>query len=309
MLLAEDCDLSQAPFIMTAQFHAAKAVLTVALNDLIELGETLPEPDNLVFLFSIGRCGTTLANAILNRVPGTFSLSEPHAYVPLAFKRFKLETDKAKLLIAIVTKFMMRAPKGRPVETYAIKFHSQVLFQAGLFFEVFPNAKFVFLYRDAHTWVNSKSRFLQNIGVPLSFDKWGLKATWAASTADEPTSTLATYLDPDSSRTRHAPLLAAEWAFSLATYQRLYKQGVPFLALRYDDLSGNHVATTRALLNHVGLPEQAAELTLKAFEKDSQEGTAIARSSKAEPLPGEDYAAIDAILARHDPPLRFDLRL
>lgn len=41
-------------------------------------------PANLILLFLIGRCGTTLANHILNTAPDTSALSEPRALVTLA---------------------------------------------------------------------------------------------------------------------------------------------------------------------------------------------------------------------------------
>ena len=307
--LPHGTDLSTAPFIMTMQFQTAEQVLTLPLDALLPLSETLPQPANLVLLFSIGRSGTTLANHILNMVPGTFGLSEPRAFIPLVFARDTMAPDRAQAMITAATRFLFRPPQGTAPHTFAIKFHSQILCQAELFHRAFPQARFVFMYRDAHGWANSTSQFLQNLGEPLLIDHARLLGAWNMSTANAPLETLARYVDVGAPLSPHAPLLAAIWAESIAEYQHSLALGVPFLALRYNELNTDRLAATRALLGHCGLSTDHAEAALAAFDRDSQEGTAIGRGGNVIRLASADYALIDATLARHDPPLSSDIRL
>jgi hypothetical protein len=301
-------DLSQFAFIPQAQFDAAVEVLTLPADDLPALSLSLPRPDNLILLFSIGRCGTTLANHILNTVPDTFALSEPRAHVILALARNLLPSDRAEALVAAVTRFMFRPPQGRTPRNFAIKFHSQVLYQADLLHRAFPQAKYLFMYRDAKGWANSMSQFLQNLGEPLLLDPRQLDAAWRIITAAAPLDALAATLDVAAPLTPHAPLLACAWAHYLNRFRSLLAAGLPFHSLRYDDLTADRERSIRALLAHCDLSDSSMTAALSTFDRDSQEGTAIGRGGKVKGFDEADYSNLINTLERVPEPLPWDVR-
>lgn len=297
--LAPDTDLSRHAFIPQAQFDAAEAVATVALDDLPALSKGLPRPDTTIFLFSIGRCGTTLANHILNTAPDTCALSEPRAFVTLAMARRTLDPARAQALIAAVTRFMYRQTQARHL---AIKLHSQALYQADLFHAAFPQARFIFMYRDARGWANSFSMFLQNLGHPLLLDPEKVRAIWRIMTADAPVEDLAATLDPDAAQTAHPPLLAAGWAHNQRQYRQLVTGGVPFFPLSYTALNSDREASIRALLSHCGLADSTLAQALATFDRDSQEGTVIGRGGTAQRFTEADTDYLHATLTQMSEP-------
>lgn len=65
-----DGDLTTAAFVQVTQFHDALRLITVALDDLEAVAAFMPEPDQRVLMFSMGRCGSTLVSRVLAQVPG-----------------------------------------------------------------------------------------------------------------------------------------------------------------------------------------------------------------------------------------------
>jgi Sulfotransferase family len=302
-------DLSSAPFLPQRQFETATQALTLPLDMLPAAARDLALPRTLVFLFSIGRCGTTLAHHILNSVPGVLALSEPRAFVTLAMARHDMAPERAQDLIAAVTRFCHRPLPGRPAEALAIKLHSQCLFQAEAYHRAFPQAKLLFLYRDALSWGQSFSRFMQKLGTPLALDPTALRRFWSILSANTPAEELAHWLDISAAVTPHAPLVAAGWAHALAELRRLQAHGLPFHCLRYDDLESQRRASITALLDHCGLAITAMDAALAAFDRDSQEGTDIARGGTTQGFSDADRRLFLATLAGGPNPLPPDLRL
>ena len=116
-------------------------------------------------------------------------------------------------------------------------------------------------------------------------------------------------LDPDGS----VPLeriTAATWALHIETYLRLLETGVPFLAIRYDEIQSEPEATAARLLQHCGLPAEASAAAVRALGRDSQAGTAIARDRRdAPPFTEAAAAEFRAALARQGRILSADLVL
>ena len=92
-------------------------------------------------------------------------------------------------------------------------------------------------------------------------------------------------------------------------YLRQRAAGVPFLAIRYDELNTDREATMARLLAHCGLPTEALSPALRAFDRDSQAGTAIARKGRDASFTEANAARFRRTLARHPRRIDPDLRL
>ena len=180
----------------------------------------------------------------------------------------------------------------------AMKFRSQSLFQAEHFHAAFPEAAFVFLYRDGVGWTRSFWYFLQNLGMPPVLDGEALRFHWWMATAAADPALLGPWLDPDGT-VPIARVQAPAWAMHLEKYLDLLAAGVPFLAIRYNELQADPTGTAARLLAHCGLPAEASAAAVAALGRDSQAGTTIARDRRdAPPFTEAAAAEFRAALAR-----------
>jgi hypothetical protein len=296
--LAAGTDLSTAPFVHILQHSSAEAVLTLPLEALLDLSRAVPAPDKLIFIFSMGRCGTTLVSNILAQVPGVYSLSEPDPFMSLALARFSLPLARQQALVEALTRFSYRPPEDHRYTTLALKFQSQVLFQAELFHNAFPDADNIFMYRDAASWGNSMSHFVQMLGLPMVLPPEMAKFSWMMGAAASPWQHLALTTDINAPSFTHVEVNTPVWALHIEEYQRLAALGLPVMALRYNELNSDRTGSIARLLAHCGLPASALPEALSAFDHDSQKGTAIARDHKVQSFTAEDHARLRDILAQ-----------
>jgi hypothetical protein len=103
--------------------------------------------------------------------------------------------------------------------------------------------------------------------------------------------------------------LAPGWAFNMEDYLRQLRAGVPYLALRYDDLTADPQGSLERLFRHCRLPLEAVGAALATFEQDSQAGTWNARDVRADSLSEAQVAKLRELLARDPSGLSHDLRL
>jgi hypothetical protein len=302
-------DLSRAPFVFLKQYLEAKRALRVPFAALEALAQQVRLPDRIAFIFSIGRCGTTLANAMLNRVDSVWSLSEPDAHLNLVMNRALIDDDDRLSLTLACTRLMFQPPTGRLADTIALKFRSQSLFNAAFYHAAFPDAAFVFMYRDGADWARSFHRFETNLGFDPVLDMRNRDYLWWILSAATDPAYMAPFLDLDAEAVFLDELFAPAFALHLDEYLRLFADGVPFAALRYEELNRDRRAAAARLFAHCGLPIDQVPVALDAFERDSQEGTAVARNRDPGKFDSTSLARFLDSLARHPRINRPDIRL
>lgn len=312
--LPPDLDLSQAPFAYLDQHRHARRVLRVPFEALENLADALPPLPQVIVIFSIGRCGSTLLSNVLNTVPGVWSLSEPDAYSRLVMEnytsteRLGYPPEQVVRLIRACTRLLFRPPPSVEARVFAVKFRSQATFQADLYHRALPEASFVFLYREALSWANSFSTMLRKYQVPGVLTGEERSWVWNVVTAAEDLSKARPYLDLEADEVPLEDALAPGWARNMEEYTKHLHRGVPFLALRYDDLNKTREASLERLFAHCGLPVDAVKPALAAFERDSQANTRLSRDAKGDALSQEQRSRLAAILAQvpvyGDPNLR-----
>lgn len=296
-----ELDLSTAAFVQLDQFKHAMRVITVALPDLPAVAALMPEPDQRIFLFSMGRCGSALASKMLAQVPGVYSLSEPGPFLALALARHDLPRHEQQNLLSALTRLLFR-PRSAQDRVLALKFHSQVLFQADLVWAAFPHARFVFQYRDGLSWAKSFSRFMQMMNAPLLLQGDDTRFSWMMMTAAAPFSDLQALHDT-SQPLHHEDLLAPTWAQHMQEYQRLRNLGMPVFPLRYDALNADPAGSLAALLSRCGLPPLDPDRLAEVLAHDSQEGTVLARSASPSGFTADNADRFRALLSRVAPDL------
>ncbi len=312
-------DLTQVPFVHQAQYEQALRVVAVPLLLFNRLASQLPSVPHPLFLYMSARSGSTLLSHAFNASGEVTSLSEPDALTQ--FVHLREHTDRltqealfsAKLLATLADSAMRFSFHPHQLErggsrrlAQAVKFRSEGVRVMDLFQSAFPQAKSVFLYRDALGWVNSFHRIFTNMGLdaPLTVDAW---QTMYEGFLQTNLSHLRAYLPPQQKSLSLAEQLTLWWIAIMEWYLAQWKNGASVLAVRYEDLNQRRAVTLEALFAYCDLPISAVSLALNAFEYDSQAGTALARDEPqigaTMTLEREAIGEIIAILQAH-PQLR-----
>lgn len=289
-------DLATVPFCHLTQYLEAEALLTMSFGDVADMASGLPDPV-VILIFSIGRCGTTLVSHALNGAANVQSLSEPACFEHRPLRALAAR-GMATSLVRSLCRLLFATRHRASADTLAVKFRSQALFVAPVFRAALPKARYLFMYRDALSWGESFYQFLTDVGMPNPPDENGRRIHWMMATADTPLNELGRFMDLDERPIAVERMLAAPWVLQLERYSALLEQGLPFLALRYNELMADRHAELERVLTHCGLPVTSISEALKAFDQDSQEGTVLARKGPKLKFDATGRKAFLATLAR-----------
>jgi len=288
-------DLLRPPFYYLAQYQHAQRVIAVPYDTLHRLADGLPGgAGNLVLVYSVGRCGSTLISQSFKAVPGVLSYSEPDVYTQIAMLRHRNRSREQEYLrlIGSCTRMLRR-----DAATMVLKFRAGGIHLADLFHRSYPEARNIFLHRHAERWLESMNAgFTPNMPGPEA----------------EPTFTRflmaqAPLLKPFIRQHRRKPTLiesyTLNWLSVMDKYLTLRRDGVPFLAVSYEDIVARPRAALLELLAYCDLRIENFDRAYDTFSADSQEGTMLSLASRqrhpAPPLSVADYAEARAVLAEH----------
>ncbi|MCA9927222.1 MAG: hypothetical protein KC419_02040, partial [Anaerolineales bacterium] len=267
---------------------------------------------------SVGRCGSTLLSEVFNQFDDVISLSEPDVFTDLLKMRDengRFDSELKQLIHSSLFALMTPLTPKRPSH-WAIKFRSYNVELADLIYEVVPQAKALFMYRNAVDWARSTARAFQKLQSEKGSVGTAVERKWAARSAalhgwtgEQPVGLVQKLLNrvdrqagvlsqPSLTlRKRLFPALAAyepqlingelsrmeyitlEWVSAMQKYVSLHRQGVPMLAFRYEELVAQPEPMLSHILAYAGLQTSDLAALLTVFEKDSQRGTSLARTA------------------------------
>ena len=286
--LPTETDLGSVPFAYMAQFEQARRVVSLPIDQLVALSAQVTLPPHFGILFSTGRCGSTLASHILAKVPGVWSLSEPDVLTSLAFARFDVPQERMVPLIAATTRLLFAPPSGRTVETFVIKPRSEAMLQAPVYALALPEARNVFMYRDAIGYVNSLYQFVQKLlGPETFFQKEAWKIGWQLASVNSPYALLDRYFPNGWEDIGFPEQMLISWLLRIDAYMAALQNGTRMQPLHYKDLNTSREQETAHLLAAFGISTEHVRKALSAFDRDSQEGTGAERERTAIPLDQE----------------------
>jgi hypothetical protein len=305
-----DIDLSGAPFYYQAQFHHALRLIAVPYEDLHRLAREAGDPfENLVLIYSVGRCGSTLLSRVFNQVHEVVSLSEPDVFTQIVALRNpdgSRDRDIEELLLSCTRLLGNSAGNpaghaGNPAGSHAgnpasgekipclvIKLRSFGIEIGDLMYRSFPQARIIFLYRNAEDVIESLIRTFGELGF------WG--RTFRAAKASAIAKCWLRFFVARRKKSltrlipliRHYPsriytdlgsvgLLLIMWLSVMHRYMILYRQGIPMVSLRYEDLIANPQEMVKPLFEYCGLPVWEVPKACGVFEQDSRSGLCLPR--------------------------------
>jgi hypothetical protein len=300
--LPSSIDLAAQPFAYVAQFDHAERAAVVPIDRLLAMADHVGTPAKLVHLFSTGRCGSTLASRIFAELDGVWSVSEPDAIAQLVTRRHEYGTERMRAMLRAVSRWSYRPLRPRHGQTCVLKYRSEALFNAADFLAATPESVALFLYRDLLGWVDSTYRFAQKHGLDVTSGATVAPGAvvWPIVAADAPVGMVADICDVASPTTPFEVVLVALWTLRVEAFSEAVGTGASFPAFSYDELNHDRERTVSGLLRVLGqdTPDNRIR-AMRAYDDDSQQGTAGARDQPARRLDDDQRARVRALSLDH----------
>lgn len=243
-------DLHASPFLYQAQFQHAQRVIAVPFEEVLAANEdSSAAAPHVAFLYSVGRCGSTLLGRALHALPDVICLAEPDA--PIHCIGAPDSKRASELLLACVRLLCKSGPHKR-ASHFVIKLRHVGIKLGRELQQQYPTSRGLFVYRNATEFVQSALRAFHPL--PPSLHEY--------------------HQDPIRFTTR-------QWLSVMQHYLTVYRSGATLCALRYEDLLLNPQQTFAAICRHYGLAGVDHEKTAAIFGLDSQAGSNLARENLA----------------------------
>jgi hypothetical protein len=273
---ASPIELSQAPFYYQAQYENTTRAFTLPIEAMIGLAQSVTLDDSkLIFIQSMGRCGSTLASKLFAQLPGVINMSEPDTLTQLVVARFMQPENQAgiKMLLDAAVRLLCKTPAQM---AWVIKGRSWVIELGDWLHELYPHAKTVYLYRDAESWIKSNLSAFVDSGAQtpeqirqLEIEVRGWMRLFVPSVARyDPAQHL--------SMTGFTSLM---WLDSIERYMDWYKAGIPMLAIPYSSWKLDPLRTALSMLEYCGQRPEETSAIEETLSKDSQEGSSISQDT------------------------------
>lgn len=298
--LPDSTDLGSSAFSYITQYERAQKAMLVPFDELKHLAAIAPFPENLVMVYSIGRCGSTLVSKIFAEIPNVWSISEPDALTNLAFQRDLFRPEDIPDLIRAGIRLSFRPLAGQNIDTFIVKHRSQLLFFLKPMLQSLPQAKNLFLYRDADGWTQSIYAFAQKQGFEFDqIKKEQLRFLWNILSCDAPESEMLNILGTTKFPTDIEDILAATWIINMNQILQACDGTLSADAFSYSQLNLEREASVARLLSVSDLDPKYLKTAMAAYDEDSQKGTTAARGTPTVPLSGAKRARIVDLLRDH----------
>ena len=269
-------ELSEAPFYYQAQYESTVRVITLSFETMIQLAQSVVLDDSkLIFIHSMGRCGSTLAGKVLAQVPGVINMSEPDTLTQLVAAR-STQPDQQHMLKMLLDASIRLLCKT-PVQTaWVIKGRSWVIELGDWLHELYPLAKNLYLYREAESWIKSNlGAFLPDAErTPeelrrLEIEARGWMKLFVPSIARYDT-------DQHLSLTGLTSLM---WLDNMERYTELHEAGTKMLAIPYLSWKLDPRRTALSMLEYCGCRPNELTTIEETLMKDSQAGSAVSQNA------------------------------
>ncbi|AOY81256.1 sulfotransferase [Moorena producens JHB] len=269
----EDVVLSDFPFYYSAQYEQAVRLVTLSYDRLHDIADKIDfDSQQLILIYSVGRCGSTLLSSALNQVNNITVFSEPDVYSQLVRQRQWNGNNDALIsqLLVSCTKLLCRQSTPKISDRrWVIKLRSYGIELADLLANNFPQAKILFLYRQIETWIPSSLR--ASIGeipdTPESLESM-------QKAVGNLVSLIARFPEPNRPLS-YIEILTVTWLSVLECLQRLHQQGYPPFIINFEDLIATPNSVIKQIFDFCDLPHNNLSQILKVFTQDSQSSTAL----------------------------------
>jgi hypothetical protein len=165
--------------------------------------------------------------------------------------------------------FLFKPSFTHGASLHVVKHRSFSTEVADLIARVSPEAGNLFLYRDLAPYVLSVTRGFGLLGQPVE-----TRRAWSAALGSS-----ARVLQREAAQRdlEGVEIGACIWLSAMLAFVRAQGEGLAMLPVRYEDLVARPRETMEMILAYLGLPASRVDVALRAFERDSQAGSPLAR--------------------------------
>ncbi|VVS94978.1 hypothetical protein [Desulfoluna spongiiphila] len=268
--------LFEAPFYYMAQYEAAERVFTISFDIMIHLAHTIDvESRRLIFIFSTGRAGSTLAGRVFSQIEDVVTISEPDVLTALLDARLNASCNDLKLKELLVASVRLLCA-GVPEKHIVIKVRGSVIELCDWLIQCFPDMKSVFLYRDAESWLSSSMRaFVGSTGDPDKRVVIGERAYRSRMARLVP---MVARFD-EGTHLSYAGILSLIWLSVMERYMKLRSQGIEMPAIPFKNWLNSPLETSESMLEYCGCRPDSMETVCDVLFKDSQAGSHLSKKN------------------------------
>lgn len=270
--------VDQGVFYYQSQAEDAIGIVSVPFPNFHSIAEQLDWPtQGIIFIHSVGRCGSTLLSKAFQAIPEVHSLSEPDDLTQLTQIRQlgQFSESEFKQLFISAIRWRCKPRASGPYTFLALKTRAEVMVLADLFASEFPAAKHMFLYRDAVSWMQSNFRSFppdRNVYDPELNHK--MEEGWSTLVP-----LVRQKIRPDLPM-NPVQIRTLGWVTSMEGYLDLLAMGTPAIAARFDDLTTYPTRVIKELLDFCRLTSVDWPRITTVLSKDSQAGTIFDREDR-----------------------------
>lgn len=163
---------TEGPFYFQSQRKKAVRLYTVPYEEYHRVAKSLTSAhtDNLLLVYNTSRCGSTLLSKCLSSLTGMQSISEPDVFTSLTHMAAEARGTRNADIIAIANSSAkiichLRRLKHPNLDAICLKFRFQQIYIADLLRQAIPDAKTIFLYRNALDVIDSMGAAFINTGA------------------------------------------------------------------------------------------------------------------------------------------------
>jgi hypothetical protein len=270
--------VEQKPFYYQGQAEYAVGMVGMPMETFHRIAERIPYPEKgLVWVHSVGSCGSTLISKALDAIPEVYSLSEPDDLTHMCKLRVGKVVDEEWLRSAIVssTKWRCKPRVGPPAKRVAIKTRSEVSVLADLIGELYPLAKHVFLYREGIAWMQSWfSGYPPDLDMADPIVNREREEIWAKMLP-----LVGEYIREECAM-NPIQVRMLSWITSMESQPVLLQMGVPLCTVRFEDLTADPAAMVRKVVNFCGICVSDWAAIHEVLGRDSREGSIFGREER-----------------------------
>ena len=271
-----DVDLSQAPFFFRTQYEQAERVWTISFETMAQLAKLVDlDGRRLVSIYSVGRCGSTLASQLFAQVPGVINISEPTVLSQLVVARNMQLAPDADLIALLEASICLLCKT--PAETaWVIKGQSFVIELGDWMHQLFPQTRNLFLYRHGESWLRSGLRAFGRRPASSEEEEWQMDRQ-RRDILGPLVPLIAQY---DLNRPLpHAGALSLMWLRVMERYMAYCQIGIEMLAIRYERWRSAPHQTAEAMLDYCQCRPADMTAVYTALNRDSQADSYLSRDA------------------------------
>lgn len=264
-------------FMKLAQLEYCDRLLLVPLDHFHRMAEELGDPrSEIVFLFNVGRCGSTFMTQLMENTGQCVSISEPGPLFVVLQKQQEQTADRDNLsrLCRDSIRWICRPCTSYKPLVYFVKVAPSCTPILPIVSDVFPHSKYLFMYRNVRDVAQSFYTVLQEL--PFMF----LMSSLARLSSTLRRKFLTQFgmwqlFEKEGAVWDDMVLGTVGFIKVCEIYLEFRNKGFPISAVRYEDTVSDPLNSTKRIFNYCGLPDSLVERSLEGLVLDSQRNSPL----------------------------------